>query len=83
MSDVNQQGGGPPEHEFVSLRTKLIVFIGLIIIVICSALSSYFIHQRVDFMNKALLNTGSILAQIWPTTAGILCFSKICRASTS
>ena len=49
--------------RFVSLRTKLIGFISLIIIVICSVLGWYFIQQRAELMDQSLIGTGTILAK--------------------
>jgi len=63
MTITNGQSGGRPARHFISLRTKLVAFISLIIIVICSALSAYFIQQRAEVMNSALINTGTILAK--------------------
>ena len=48
---------------FFSLRTKLVLFISLIIIAVCSGLSWYFIHQQAETMTKALLETGTILVK--------------------
>src|SRR6266540_1871788 len=63
MTIRNGQSGGHPAPYFISLRTKLVAFISLIIIVICSALSAYFIQQRAGVMNSVLINTGTILAK--------------------
>jgi signal transduction histidine kinase len=52
-----------PTRRFVSLRTKLVGFISLIIIVICSVLGLYFIRQRAELMERSLLDTGTILAK--------------------
>ena len=52
-----------PTRRFVSLRTKLIGFISLIIIVICSVLGLYFIRQRAELMERSLIDTGTILAK--------------------
>nr|MBI3611850.1 HAMP domain-containing protein [Nitrospirota bacterium] len=49
--------------RFVSLRTKLIGFISLIIIVICSILGLYFIRQRAELMDRFLSDAGTILAK--------------------
>src|SRR5687768_15520830 len=48
---------------FFSLRTKLVLFISLIIIAVCSGLSWYFIHQQAETMTRALLETGTILVK--------------------
>src|SRR5438105_4522308 len=63
MTSMNSQNGGHMMRRFLSLRTKLILFVSLIIVVICSALSGYFIQQRVEMMNSSLINTGIILAK--------------------
>ena len=46
---------------FVGLRTKFVLFISLVIIAVCSGLSSYFIQQQADSMARALVGTGTIL----------------------
>jgi two-component system, sensor histidine kinase and response regulator len=46
-----------------SLRTKLVLFISLIIIAACSCLSWYFIHQQADTMTRSLIETGTILVK--------------------
>jgi len=48
---------------FISLRTKFVLFIGLVIIAVCSGLSWYFIRQQADSMTHSLINAGSILAK--------------------
>ena len=63
MNGMDSEIGVRTRRRFVSLRTKLIGFVSLIIIVICSVLGWYFIRQRVEFMNSSLLNTGAILAK--------------------
>src|SRR5438105_13084779 len=63
MTSMNSQNGGHMMRRFLSLRTKLILFVSLIIVVICSALSGYFIQQRAEMMNSSLVNTGMILAK--------------------
>ncbi len=52
-------GGGPP-GGFISLRTKLVAFISLIIVVICSALSAYFIAQRAAAMESWKVSGNSL-----------------------
>ena len=52
-----------PLTGFFSLRTKLVLFISLIIIAVCSGLSWYFIHQQAETMTRALLETGTILVK--------------------
>ncbi|GJL62299.1 MAG: hypothetical protein NPIRA04_09530 [Nitrospirales bacterium] len=55
--------GTPPSPGtfFSSLRTKLVLFISLIIIGVCSGLSWYFVDQQVSSMEKALRKTGATL----------------------
>lgn len=48
---------------FVGLRTKFVLFISLVIIAVCSGLSSYFIRQQSDSMTHALISAGSILVK--------------------
>ena len=48
---------------FVGLRTKFVLFISLVIIAVCSGLSSYFIQQQSDSMARALIGTGTILVK--------------------
>ena len=48
---------------FVSLRTKFVLFIGLVIIAACSGLSWYFIRQQADAMTHSLINAGSVLVK--------------------
>jgi len=50
-------------RPFVGLRTKFVLFISLVIIAVCSGLSSYFIQQQADAMARALVGTGSILVK--------------------
>ena len=47
---------------FISLRTKFVLFVSLVIIAVCSGLSWYFIKQQSDSMTRSLIGTGSILA---------------------
>ena len=63
MTSVNGQIGGRVRRRFISLRTKLIGFVSLIIIAVCSGLGWYFINQRAEMMHSSLINTGTILAQ--------------------
>ncbi len=53
----------PKISRFISLRTKFVLFISLIVIAVCSSLSWYFIQQRRDLMTESLTNTGRILAE--------------------
>jgi signal transduction histidine kinase len=48
---------------FFSLRTKLVLFISLIIIAVCSGLSWYFIQQQAETMSTALRETGTMLVK--------------------
>lgn len=57
-------GGGAFEVPgFMSLRTKFVLFISLIIIATCSGLSWYFIQRQAESMRRALLDTGTILVR--------------------
>ncbi len=62
MTSMNGQSGGHRMRRFISLRTKLIVFVSLIIVGVCSGLGWYFIQQRVAMMHRSLMDTGTILA---------------------
>ncbi len=48
---------------FLSLRTKFVLFISLIIILTCSSLSWYFVHQRIEALTQVLIDTGTILSK--------------------
>src|SRR5439155_356920 len=53
-------------HEgrlFMSLRTKFVLFISLIIITTCSSLSWYFIRSHTDSMTSQVFGRGSILVK--------------------
>ena len=50
-------------RRFISLRTKFVLFISVVIVTVCSSLSWYFIEQRREFMTDSLTNTGRILAE--------------------
>jgi two-component system sensor histidine kinase/response regulator len=50
-------------RRFMSLRTKFVLFISVVIVAVCSSLSWYFIEQRREFMTASLTNTGRILAE--------------------
>ena len=52
---------GHPAPGFISLRTKFVTFLSLIIIVTCSGLSWYFIQNKTDAMTDQLKKLGSIL----------------------
>ena len=51
----------PRQPFFNSLRTKLVLFISLIIIGVCSVLSWYFVDQQKTSMELALRKTGTLL----------------------
>lgn len=53
----------PFRPRFISLKTKFVVFVSLIIIATCSGLSWYFIHNKSEAMRGQLLDMGSILIQ--------------------
>jgi signal transduction histidine kinase len=63
MTSMDGQSGGHMMRRFISLRTKLIVFVSLIIVGVCSGLGWYFIQQRVAMMHRSLIDTGTILAK--------------------
>ena len=48
---------------FSSLRTKLVLFVGLIIIIVCSGLSWYFTAQQSTAMTRDLTGRGALLAR--------------------
>ncbi|MBH0177974.1 MAG: HAMP domain-containing histidine kinase [Nitrospira sp.] len=48
---------------FISLRTKFVLFVSLVIIAVCSGLSWYFITQQSDSMTRSLIGTGSIMVK--------------------
>ena len=58
MNSRSDRHTAPP---FISLRTKFIVFISLVIVAVCSGLSWYFIRQQADSMTRSLISTGTIL----------------------
>ena len=59
-STIDMQPSGK-SRRFISLRTKFIVFISLIIVGVCSALSWYVVRQQSDFMTQTLRKTGLLL----------------------
>jgi len=63
MSAKNGQGGGQEGRRFISLRTKFVLFISLIIITTCSSLSWYFIRSHTDAMTNRVIGRGSILVK--------------------
>ncbi|MGH7233555.1 MAG: ATP-binding protein [Nitrospiraceae bacterium] len=52
-----------PAGRFMSLKTKFVVFISLIIVSVCSGLSWYFIEQQTQSLTHALTETGILLAK--------------------
>jgi signal transduction histidine kinase len=52
-----------PENPFFSLRTKFVLFVGLIIVIVCSGLSWYFASQQSDSLTKGLTDRGTLLAR--------------------
>jgi two-component system, sensor histidine kinase and response regulator len=63
MSSMNSQGGSHEGRRFMSLRTKFVLFISLIIITTCSSLSWYFIRSHTDSMTSRVFGRGSILVK--------------------
>ncbi len=63
MDGINDQGSTGRRHRFISLRTKLVLFISLIIVTVCSGLGWFFIQQQVESMTRSLLESGSILVK--------------------
>jgi two-component system, sensor histidine kinase and response regulator len=63
MSVINGHNRRHAGGRFVSLRTKFVGFISLIIAGVCSGLSWYFIQQQTDSMTRALIDTGTILVR--------------------
>lgn len=57
------EGGTFVVPGFMSLRTKFVLFISLIIIAACSGLSWYFIQRQAESMRRTLLDTGTILVK--------------------
>jgi len=60
---LDRRNGTKRMSVFISLRTKFVLFISLVIIAVCSGLSWYFIRQQADSMTRSLLNEGSILVK--------------------
>ena len=52
-----------PDNPFFSLRTKFVLFVGLIIIIVCSGLSWYFATQQSAALTKSLTDRGTLLAR--------------------
>lgn len=63
MTDLTTRNQSARLSAFISLRTKFVVFISLVIIAVCSGLSWYFIKQQSDSMTQSLIGTGSILVK--------------------
>jgi two-component system sensor histidine kinase/response regulator len=59
----NRQKRRHAGRRFISLRTKFVGFISLIIAGVSSGLSGYFIQQQTDSMTRVLINTGTILVK--------------------
>lgn len=58
--DIHQH---QPAIHMISLRTKFIVFISVIIIAVCSGLSWYVVSQQAQFMAQALRKTGLVIVK--------------------
>lgn len=52
-----------PAIRMISLRTKFIVFISVIIIAVCSGLSWYVVSEQAQFMAQALQKTGQMIVK--------------------
>ena len=61
MNGMKRPDSKDHQKRMVSLRTKLIWFIGLIITGVCSGLSWYLVQQQAEFMRNSLINTGTIV----------------------
>lgn len=51
------------DNPFFSLRTKFVLFVGLIIMIVCSGLSWYFTSQQSAAMTRGLTDRGTLLAR--------------------
>ena len=60
MMNAAQQ---PQPIRMVSLRTKFIVFISVIIVAVCSGLSWYVVNQQAHSMSQALMKTGQVIVK--------------------
>ena len=49
--------------KFLSLRTKFSLFVSLVIILVCTGLSSFLIQQEAKIMKESMINTGNILVK--------------------
>ncbi|MBH0177983.1 MAG: HAMP domain-containing histidine kinase [Nitrospira sp.] len=63
MADMTHLREPARLSTFISLRTKFVLFVSLVIIAVCSGLSWYFITQQSDSMTRSLIGTGSILVK--------------------
>lgn len=63
MTDMTSGNESVRLSAFISLRTKFVLFISLVIIAVCSGLSWYFIRQQSDSMTRSLISSGSILVK--------------------
>ena len=63
MAGLNSRNDTNRAPAFISLRTKFVLFISLVIIAVCSGLSWYFIRQQADSMTRSLISAGSILVK--------------------
>jgi len=63
VTDMTTRNQSVHLSSFISLRTKFVLFISLVIIAVCSGLSWYFIKQQSDSMTRSLIGTGSILVK--------------------
>lgn len=61
MKKMPAQGNGYEGRQLISLRTKFVLFISLIIIGVCSGLSWFFIQQQAEFMERSLIKIGTTL----------------------
>lgn len=63
MTATNDSNENRRLPQGLGLSTKFVLFISLVIIVVCSALSLYFIRQQSDSMRHALIEMGSMLVK--------------------
>ena len=63
LSEKNSGNGNHEGRGFMSLRTKFVLFISLIIIASCSSLSWYFTRSYSDAMSSGVIGRGSILVK--------------------
>ena len=63
MRAMTSQARSHEGRLFMSLRTKFVLFISLIIITTCSSLSWYFIRSHTDSMTSQVFGRGSILVK--------------------